>query len=61
MDVINDMFIDIHLHSTFSPDGTSTMEEYCLKAINKGIQFSKSIRVQNGELRQPFFVFKPNI
>ena len=37
MDVINDMFIDIHLHSTFSPDGTSTMEEYCLKAINKGI------------------------
>ena len=31
-------FADMHVHSTFSFDGTSTMEEHCKEAINKGIK-----------------------
>lgn len=31
------VFADIHLHSTFSSDGISTMEEHCNKALDTGI------------------------
>ena len=26
---------DMHIHTTFSPDGKSSMEEQCIKAIYK--------------------------
>ena len=28
---------DMHIHTTFSPDGKSSMEEQCIKAIEIGI------------------------
>ena len=28
---------DMHIHTTFSPDGKSSMEEQCIKAIESGI------------------------
>ena len=30
------MIADMHVHSTFSPDGISTMEEQCIAALEKG-------------------------
>ena len=30
------LFVDMHVHSKFSVDGTSTMEEYCLAAEKTG-------------------------
>ena len=30
------LFADMHVHSKFSIDGTSTMEEYCLTAEKTG-------------------------
>ena len=29
---------DFHVHSTFSVDGMSTMEQHCIAAIQKGIK-----------------------
>lgn len=29
---------DMHIHTTFSPDGKSSMEEQCIKAIEMGFQ-----------------------
>ena len=31
---------DFHVHSTFSVDGMSTMEQYCIMAMQKGIKKS---------------------
>ena len=31
-------FFDMHVHSTFSIDGVSTMEDYCLIAEKSGIR-----------------------
>ena len=33
---------DFHVHSTFSVDGMSTMEQHCIAAIQKGIKKSVS-------------------
>lgn len=33
------LFADMHVHSKFSIDGTSTMEEYCLTAEKTGSNF----------------------
>ena len=32
------MIVDFHVHSTFSIDGISTMEQHCIAAIQKGIR-----------------------
>lgn len=44
---------DMHVHSIFSPDGVSTMEEHCEEAINQGISkicFTDHVDFNSAEL-----------
>ncbi|MGN9172146.1 hypothetical protein ACTM9N_04645 [Lachnospiraceae bacterium HCP1S3_A8] len=48
------MIADMHVHSTFSPDGISTMEEQCIAALEKG-EINTSSLIDNNDMPMPDF------
>ena len=60
-------YFDMHVHSTFSIDGVSTMEDYCLVAEKSGIRaicFTEHVDFNSEEkslhlLSYPVFIHTP--
>lgn len=52
---------DMHIHTTFSPDGKSSMEEQCIKAIEIGIPiicFTDHVRLLFSRLILPIALYQ---
>ncbi len=52
--------VDLHLHTTFSPDSRVTMEQHCRTALARGLRFigfSEHVELHPADFGHGFFDF----